>query len=147
MPALSPCNPHSLRARSPLPHAGARGTCFLGRRARYNPALQFLSKHAMHQAVQKACKWEANVPTLEEELSAAVLCAEFASAREWGWVVPSRTGDFCREVLQHQTATKLRASPACCSPRSPGTLLSTYGSQEACLLHRIKNKQPKRGAN
>lgn len=57
------------------------------------------------------------------------------------------SGDFCREVLQLQPAMKLRASSACCSLRSARTLLSTYGSQDSSLLHRIRSKQPKRGAN
>lgn len=50
------------------------------------------------------------------------------------------SGDFWREVLQLQTAMKLRARSACCSPRSPAMLLSMYGSQEAGLLHRFMSK-------
>lgn len=104
-----PRNPRSLRVRSPLPHADARGTGSLGWRA---CTTQLCSSWASTPST-RLCKREANAPTLEEEPSAVVPSAKFASTREQGWVHAPRTGRFSLGVSARRCSnSKLRWSLA-----------------------------------
>lgn len=143
-----PCPPITLQPKVYVtsPACRCKGTCFWGWEA---CTTQFSSSWASTLPTRQ-CKrhanWKPIFPCLRR--SWQLLCpvqnlpaqgVRLSAHSQDRQVLP---GHFCREVLQ--TVMKLRA---CCSSSPTTTILSTYGSQESGVQHKIRSKQTKKGAN